>query len=203
MKIISTILLVLVSFGISLYVYVNSIIIDEAAFGSRYVILFILPGTLLLVLIQLLLMPKLIKNQTFYSRYKDGFENIFLSLTFLLFLLHGGILLVATGVDFQILRLIPIIVGVVLVTTANTLPRFIVDVDQQSKNLPQTMNEAWNVILRPFSLPLFIGGIILVMCAFLPSQFILFGFLSVLVVTLIISFTHSYRAYKLRMNFKK
>ncbi|TDL77788.1 hypothetical protein [Peribacillus frigoritolerans] len=175
---------------------VANIPVDEALYGTREVILFIIPFTLAAVNSNLFILPNLIKKTGSYSRFKNGIESIFLSLSITLFIIHCGILLAATGTEFNLLLLIPITVVIVLITTANTLPRFLLEYNEHPSQFYKSTNHMWNIVIRPFSLPLFIGGTFMLFCVFLPGNLMFVGFFLILSVTLLVSILRSYKAYQ-------
>jgi len=181
--------LTILSFGVSIY---SNITFDEEGFGAK-VIFFSIPLTLTLVNGSLFFFP--IKKYSSYARIKSGLDSIFLSLSIILFLLHCGILF-STRTEINLLLFIPISVGIVLITTANTLPRFQLDLD---KNSPQS-NLVWNNVIRPFSLPLYIGGIAILFCVFLPGIFMIISFFTILLFTVLISIMRSYKEYQTNIN---
>ncbi|CAM5223353.1 hypothetical protein UACE39S_00628 [Ureibacillus acetophenoni] len=182
--------LIFLSFAISVYLLISQATL-ETKYGPIEVILFSIPFAMCLANINLTIVPKILQKS--YTRYKKGIESIFLSITIILFTLHIGLILLLTNKEFNILFLVPVTVGIVLVTSANTLPRFKIDLN----NIPNNnSNHVWNVVIRPFSIPLFLGGLIMLPCAFLPSNLMMIGFFSILLCTLIASFYMSYRAYQ-------
>ncbi|MBO1510115.1 hypothetical protein [Metabacillus bambusae] len=196
LKVICIIFLTVLSFGVSLYLSFTNITVDEAIYGTREVVLFIIPFTMLIVNSNIFILPKLIKKQGSYSRYKNGFEAIFLSLSIILFIFHCAILLITTGTEMNLLLLVPISVGLVLITTANTLPRFLLEINEDSSQISKSTNQVWNIVIRPFSLPIFIGGTLMLFCVFLPGNLMLVSFFSILLLTLLVSIFRSYRAYQ-------
>jgi hypothetical protein len=187
------VLMTVLAFAVSIYLAASNIAVAETQYGAREVVLFSIPLTMLLVNSNLFIIPKLILKKGSYDRLKKGFESIFLSVSVILFLLHVGLLLVSTGTEFNLLLFVPLSVGLVLITTANTLPRFQIDLDKDTS--PQT-NKLWNTVIRPFSLPLFIGGILMLFSILLPESLMMVGFFSILFLTLLVSVFRSYRAYQ-------
>ena len=182
---------IFLSFAVSIYIFNSNTATTESKNESIAVLLFSVPFTMCLVISNLIIIPKLISSQNgSYTRYKKGIENIFFSVTTILFILHIGLILLVIGEEVNLLYLIPICIGIVLITTANTLPRF-----QLELNNSKNSNKIWNIVLRPFSLPLFIGGVVMLLCVFLPSNLMLIGFFFTLLSTLFVSFYFSYRAY--------
>lgn len=190
--------LTLFSFGISLFIFATKPV-ENTIYGPKEVILFSIPLTMIIVNSNLLILPKLIKSQESYIRFKKGFENIFLALSLLLTILHVGLILSVTGMEINLILLVPLIVGIVLITTANTLPRFQLEM-QTSSELTKSTHQVWNIVIRPFSFPLIIGGLVMLFCVLLPEHLILSGFLTVLFCTLLISALLSFRAYKIHLN---
>lgn len=186
---------IILSFAISIYL----LSFNSADLGSKYgpvaIILFSAPFAMCIVNSNLIIIPKLISFRGDYARYKKGMDSIFLSVTTILFILHIGLILLVTGIEINLLYLIPVSVGIVLITAANTLPRFQLDPNSAKKHTKIT-NQLWNIVTRPFSLPLFIGGIIMLLCVFLPSNLMMIGFFFVLFCTLIVSVYRSYKAYQ-------
>jgi len=183
---------IFLSFAISIYIFNSNTATTESKNESIAVLLFSIPLTMCLVNSNLIIIPKLISSQNgSYTRYKKGIENIFFSVTTILFILHIGLILLVIGEEVNLLYLIPICIGIVLITTANTLPRF-----QLELNNNKNSNEIWNIVLRPFSLPLFVGGALMLLCVFLPSNLMLIGFFFTLLSTLFVSIYFSYRAYQ-------
>ncbi|PLR89818.1 hypothetical protein [Bacillus sp. T33-2] len=192
--------LTILSFGVSMYFYASNISIDEAKYGSSTAILIVIPLTMVMININFFTLPRLRKLQGVYSRYTNGFDSIFLSLNSILFILHCGVLLVSAGNDFDLLKLIPISMGIVLITTANTLPRFQLELNENSSQLMNSTNQLWNTVIRPFSYPLFIGGLIMLCCGFLSGIFMLISFFTVFVGTLLLATFKSYRAYQIYLS---
>ncbi|WP_338754529.1 hypothetical protein [Bacillus sp. FJAT-52991] len=186
--------LIFLSFGVSMYLYATNVVFEETRYGITEVILFSIPLTMCLVNSSLFILPK--QFQGSYSRYKKGIESIFLSITMILFMLHFGLILAATGTGVNLLLLIPISVGMVLITTANTLPRFQLELNKTSSELTRSTHQIWNIVARPFSLPLFIGGLLLLLCVFLPDTLMFVGFFSILLCILLVSTFLSYKAYQ-------
>lgn len=192
------VVLTLFSFGISIFIFATNPV-ENTIYGPPEVILFSIPLTLIIVNSNLLILPKLIKSQESYIRFKKGFENIFLALSLLLTILHVGLILSVTGMEINLILLVPLIVGIVLITTANTLPRFQLEL-QTSSELTKSTHQVWNIVIRPFSFPLIIGGLVMLFCVLLPEHLILSGFLTVLFCTLLISVFLSFRAYKIHLS---
>ncbi len=186
--------LIFLSIAISVYLYFSNTA-AESKYGATEVILFSVPFAMCLVNSNLIIIPKLISFQSSYTRYKKGIESIFLSVTIILFIIHLGLIQLVTGIEVNLLYLVPVSVGIVLITTANTLPRFRLDLNN-SKEHTEKFNQLWNIVIRPFSLPLFIGGLTMLLCVFLPNNLMMIGFFFVLLCTLIVSFYLSYRAYQ-------
>jgi hypothetical protein len=191
-------ILTFLSFGVSIYLYTTNVDFDDIRYGTKEVILFSIPFTMCLVNSNLFILPKLIKLQGSYSRYKNGIDSIFLSLSLILSILHFSLILLATGTEVNLLTLIPVSVGIVFITTANSLPRFQLELNNTSSELTRSTHQLWNIVVRPFSLPLFIGGSVMILCVFLPGILMLVGFFSILLFTLLISIFLSYRAYQSR-----
>ncbi|WP_175987345.1 hypothetical protein [Bacillus sp. Marseille-Q1617] len=192
--------LTILTFGVSIYLYVTNFGMINSEYGSGEVILFAVPCTMMLVAIQLFTMPILMKHGDFFSRLKKGIDHIFVSLSVILFILHIGLLLLASGTEFNILRLLPILVGTVLITTANTLPRFQLTTTERTAPLENSTHQIWNATLRPFAYPLFWGGILMCLCVFLQGKFMLISFFSILVITLLTAASRAYKAYQLHLS---
>jgi uncharacterized membrane protein len=192
--------LTILAFGVSVYLYATSNGMKADAYGPAEVILFAIPITMMLVAIQLFTMPFLMKQGDTFSRFKKGIDHIFVSLTVILLILHTGLLLLASGTEFDLLRLLPILVGTVLITTANTLPRFQLNTTDKSTPSENSTQQFWNITLRPFAYPLFWGGIVMCLCVFLQGTFMLISFLAVLVITLLAAVSGGYRAYQLHLS---
>ncbi|MEI5907526.1 hypothetical protein WAK64_10695 [Bacillus spongiae] len=188
-------LLTLISLGVSIYVFATNSV-ERTSYGSLEVFLFSIPFTLVIVNSNLFLLPKLIKPQEDYLRFQKGIESIFLSLSLVLTALHLGLILLVMGIEINLILLVPLSVGIVFITTANTLPRFQLELLPSSSQLTKSTHQVWNIVLRPFSFPFFIGGILMLLCVFLPEQLILIGFFTILSCTLLISIYRSFRAYK-------
>ena len=60
-------LLTFLSFGVSIYFYVKNIAFDDMSYGTREVILFSIPLTMILVNSNLFVIPKLIRHQGSYA----------------------------------------------------------------------------------------------------------------------------------------
>ncbi|QFT87734.1 hypothetical protein FIU87_03630 [Bacillus sp. THAF10] len=176
-------LFVILSFGISIFVSVNYL----AGEKLEWVTLFSVPFSMIIVLVTFIFLPK----QDSFNRYKKGIENIFLTLMLVLEIVHIGLVFYHMDSKFPIIMLLPICVGLVLIATANTLPRFQLEIPLSSSDLTKTIHQSWNKGLRLFSRPLFIGGLAMMLCVFLPQPLILPGFLTVLACTLLTSVAFS------------
>jgi hypothetical protein len=193
-------LLTIFTLCVSIYIYATNIEMMEAKYGPSEVILLTIPLTMVLLNIQLFILPRLIKRGDTFSRFIKGIDHIFLSLIVILFVLHSGLLLVTMGTEFDLLRLIPILVGTVLITTANTLPRFQLDTIESSSPLMNSTNQVWNIILRPFSYPLFAGGFLMLLCGLLEGTLMLISFFTILFSTLLVAIFRAYKAYRFHLN---
>ncbi|TQR20304.1 hypothetical protein [Psychrobacillus vulpis] len=183
--------LTIFAFGLSFYTYVTVMSIDSTQYGETEVILFVIPFTMLLLNGNLYLLLRLkIKG---FPRFEKGLNTIFLSLSILLFVLHIGLVLLSIGREVNLLLLVPIIIGVVLIITANTLPRFKVELSTSSSPLTNISEETWNRLIRPISYPLFIGGILILLCVFLPGSLMLVAFFTILLSTILVSIFRSYK----------
>ncbi|MDM5227453.1 hypothetical protein QUF73_14705 [Cytobacillus sp. NJ13] len=194
------IILILFAFGVSIYLYGSNLALEATGYGPLPVILFSIPFTMIIVNSSLFFLPKMIKTHSSYLRYKKGFESIFLSLSLILALLHFGFILLVLGIEVNFILLVPLSVGIVLITTANTLPRFQLEISRTSSELTQSAHQAWNIAVRPLALPLIIGGLTMLFCVFLPPDLVLIGFFLVLICTLLISIFLSYKAYQIHVS---
>jgi len=174
-------LLVVFSFAVSIYV-VSMDGLNVADQGT-VVTLFSIPFAMGLVTISFMAIPK----QHTFERYQKGLESIFFVLILVLTIIHIGLVFYLMDSGFSIMMLVPIGVGLVLIATANTLPRFQLETPSASSEYTKSTHNVWNKGLRPFSRPLIIGGLVMLLCAFLPQHFILVGFLTVLACTLVTS----------------
>lgn len=177
MKKLGMFLLVVVSFVVS--IYAMFLVGLEVSTEGTVVTLFSIPFALGLVIISFFAIPK----QSTFERYQKGLESIFFVLMLVLTIIHGGLVFYLLDSGFPILMLVPIGVGLVLIATANTLPRFQLETPPTSSEHTRSTHKVWNKGLRPFSRPLIIGGLVMLLCAFLPQSLILIGFLSVLAIT--------------------
>ncbi|MEA3318697.1 MAG: hypothetical protein U9Q88_01635 [Bacillota bacterium] len=189
MKKLGMFLLVVVSFALSMYI-MFWVGLDASSEGT-VVTLFSIPFALGLVIISFLAIPK----QSGYERYRKGLESIFFVLILVLTTIHIGLVFYLMDSGFPIMMLVPIGVGLVLIATANTLPRFQLENPPSSSDHTRLTHNVWNKGLRPFSRPLFIGGLAMLLCAFLPNHLISIGFLTVLACTLIASLYLSLRLF--------
>lgn len=191
------IILILFAFGVSTYLYGSDMALEETGYGPLSVILFSIPFTMVIVNSSLFFLPKVVKSQSSYLRYKKGFESIFLSISLILAMLHFGFILFVHGFEVSFILFVPLSVGIVLITTANTLPRFQLEISRTSSELTQSAHQAWNIAVRPLALPLIIGGLTMLFCVFLPANLVLIGFFLVLISTLLISLFLSCKAYQI------
>ena len=191
-------ILTLFSFGISIFAFAT-LSVESTIYGPWEVILFSIPLTLIVVNSNLFILPKLMSSHESYARLKKGIEHIFLALSLILTILHVGLLLSVTGFDINLILLVPLSVGIVFITTANTLPRFQLEVPSSSE-ITKSTHQVWNIVLRPFSFPLIIGGFIMLFCALLPEYLVLSVFVIILICTLFISTLLSVKAYKTHLN---
>ena len=187
MKKLGMFLLVVVSFAVSIYVMVWGGL-DVSGEGT-VVTLFSIPFALGLVVISFLTIPK----QLTFERYQKGLERIFFILVMVLTIIHIGLVLYLLDSGFPIMMLVPIGVGLILIATANTLPRFQLELSPTSSEQAKVTHKAWNKGLRPLSRPLIIGGLMMLLCAFLPQHLILIGFGTVLACTLVTAVYFSVR----------
>ncbi|MBD1381104.1 DUF1648 domain-containing protein [Metabacillus arenae] len=198
-------LLLFMAFGVSIYFYpiVPSSIPSQFAdangtatgYGRKEIIVFLLPVVMLLIQFQFLFIKRLKKNVSYFKRYEKGLESIFLTLLFLLFTVHGAILLKAINVSFNILLVVPISVGIIFIAAGNTLPRFLVH-EQQNPLLSERSHTLWNRVARPVSHRFMIGGLIILLCGLIPNPFMIVSFFTVLALTFAAIILHIYRAFE-------
>ena len=186
------IFLTIASFAISFYF--TGVSLEESLFGPGIILLWMLPFTMILVNSSLLILPYVLKDQHHFTRFQKGFDTIFLALSIILLSLHVGMLLAASGNEVNLLIFVPFSAGIVLITTANTLPRFKVEVDTTSSHLSQASTETWNRLIRPCSYPLTIGGFSMLLCVFLPDSIMMITFFAILLITLLVVGMKSYKA---------
>ncbi|ART75188.1 hypothetical protein B4U37_03630 [Sutcliffiella horikoshii] len=179
MKKLGMFMLVVVSFAVSIFVLFSGGM--DAAAEGMVVTLFSIPFAMGLVIISFLAIPK----QSEFERYRKGLESIFFVLILVLTIIHSGLVFYLMDSGFPIMMLVPLGVGLVLIATANTLPRFQLETPPASSEYTQSTHNVWNKGLRPFSRPLIIGGLAMLLCTFLPQHLILIGFLTVLACTLL------------------
>lgn len=187
------VLLILIAFGASIFFIGSDMEVVEEKYGKEEVIVWVLPLTLVLLNGNLLLLSRQKALQHYYTRYKNGLESIFLSFTFLFFLFHIALLYTVSGNSFNLLTMVPLIVGFSLIATANTLPRF--KLPEQSSHYVKghSMNHSWNKIIRPASYPMVIGGLLMVASILLPEAMTLPVFFILLSLTLLSILCVSYK----------
>ncbi|MCP3740199.1 hypothetical protein [Rossellomorea sp. BNER] len=177
------VLIMILAFGTSLFFNGNKIQLDESTYGPSTVLLFSIPFTILLIITQFFLLTRVKRLSRYYTRFEKGLNGIFLVLTIFLFALHTALLLLASGYKLNPLLLLPIGVGLILMLTGNSLPRFKLDItDTSTPNY--SPYKTYNSIVRPSSYSLFIGGSIMIFCVFLPDHLLLIGFFTILTLTL-------------------
>lgn len=186
-------LLILISFGASIFYLGSDMQVVEERYGREEVIIWVLPLTLVLLNSNLLLLSRQKALQSYYARYKSGLESIFLSFTFLFFLFHIALLYTVSGNSFNLLTMVPLIVGFSLIATANTLPRFKLPEQSSHHVKVNSMNHAWNKIIRPASYPMVIGGLLMVASILLPEAMTLPVFFILLALTLLSILFVSYK----------
>jgi hypothetical protein len=194
------VLFMILAYGTSLFFIGNKIQLDESTYGPSTVLLYSIPFTILLIITQLFLLPRVKGLSKYYTRFKKGLNGIFLALTIFLFALHTSLLLLASGYKLNPLLLLPIGVGLILMLTGNSLPRFKLDItDTSTPNL--SSHKTYNSILRPSSYSLFIGGFIMIFCVFLPEHLLLIGFFTILALTLGVAIVKGFQGYVQNIHF--
>lgn len=186
--------LTILAFGLSIYMYITDVKIDNTQYGKKEVILFVIPFTMVLLNSNHYLLSRM-KVQGF-SRFEKGINTIFFTVSIMLFLLHVGLVLLSIGKEINLLLFVPIIVGFVLIVTANTLPRFKIESGTSTSRFTTISEETWNRLIRPISYPLFIGGILILLCVFLPGYKMFVGFFTILLLTILISIFRSYKVFQ-------
>lgn len=174
------------SFIWGVYVYLFQLAGTEAGFYG-VVTAFLHPFIMVLLWINVLILPRIETLKPFYERYKKGMENIFLCVLSVVFSIHGVILLNVSGYDLNLLLLVPLSVGIVTMTAANTLPKFVVPITDES-SLSSLSSKRWNQLIRPVAAKMFIGGLMMIATVFLPESMMLtcfFGVLAFVIVTII------------------
>lgn len=174
-------LLTIVGFISGLFFYLT--VSSENVTSSKEVISFVHPLVMLLLAINVMALPNVSRLKQIYRRYKKGMEHIFLSVSIVVLVLHVAVMLYAAGFLIHLIALVPLCVGIVFITTGNTLPRFKVPEDEQV-SITSISSKYWNKLVRPLSLHLFIGGAAMIICAFAPENIILPLFFTVLFFTI-------------------
>jgi hypothetical protein len=185
--------LILIAFGASIFFLGSDMQVVEERYGREEVILWVLPLTLVLMNSNLLLLSRQKALQNYYTRYKNGLESIFLSFTFMFFLFHIALLYTVSGNSFNLLTMVPLIVGFSFIATANTLPRFKLPEQSSHNGKVHSMNQTWNKIIRHASYPMVIGGLLMVASILLPEAMTLPAFFILLALTLLSILMVSYK----------
>jgi hypothetical protein len=185
--------LILIAFGASIFFLGSDMQVVDEKYGREEVIVWVLPLTLVLMNSNLLLLSRQKALQNYYTRYKNGLESIFLSFTFMFFLFHIALLYTVSGNSFNLLTMVPLIVGFSFIATANTLPRFKLPEQSVHDAKGHSMNHTWNKIIRPASYPMFIGGLLMVASILLPEPMTLPAFFILLALTLLSILMVSYK----------
>ncbi|MDQ0273789.1 DUF1648 domain-containing protein [Cytobacillus purgationiresistens] len=186
-------LIVVMAFGISFYFYKELPSELPAKFANlegapsdyapKNIVLFIIPFTMVITTLSLLFVSLFRLHSEVVKRLDKGLGYIALVLNIVLLILHCSIIYIGLGNQFNILLLLPIIVGMVFVITGNTLPRFQLKASERTNSLKKETYNVWNEVSRSVSYILFFGGIVMLLSVLLPQSLIFVGFLIILFIT--------------------
>ncbi|XXM71981.1 DUF1648 domain-containing protein [Lysinibacillus sphaericus] len=198
-------LLVVVAFGISIFFYkdlpnmlpskfanVNG---SPSAFAQKNLLLFIVPATMILSSLSLLFVTKFRFHPELSKRLDKSLTTVSIVLNSVLLLLHSFLIYVGLGNNFNMLLLLPVIVGIVFVIIGNTLPRFKLESFAGTSSFQSATYQLWNKVSRVIAYTLFVSGIAMFFLIFLPKDLILGAFLILLISTLFISLILAYTRY--------
>ncbi|MDQ0272075.1 hypothetical protein [Cytobacillus purgationiresistens] len=130
-----------------------------------------------------------------FQRFEKSLGIITTVLNGVLLLLHCFIIYLGLGNPFNMITLLPIIVGSVFIITGNTLPRL-----QLKDESTHSHFNTWNQVARTISYTLFAGGFVMLFSVFLPQSFILVGFLLIFFLTILLAAAFIYIKYSQRTN---
>lgn len=150
---------------------------------ADFITAFLHPLTMLLIIANAIILPRLQSLKPYYERFKSGIFTIFITLLFIILVVHVAVIAFQSGYTFDLFIIVPLCVGTVLIITGNTLQRF---------KLPDTstVSRIWNQCIRPFSRILVISGAVMILTIFSPGMMtIFFIILGVMILALMISFS--------------
>lgn len=173
---------------------------NPTQYAPKNIVLFIMPFTMIISSLSLLSTSLFRKHSDVLKRFDKGIVNISLALNSVLFILHCTIIYISLGNQFNILLLLPIIVGIVFIITGNTLPRLQLKAFKNTNDIQQATYDLWNRVARTFSYALFFGGVLMLLSVFLPENLIILSFLIILFSTIIAAFLFSYIKYSRSTN---
>jgi uncharacterized membrane protein len=198
-------LIVVIAFGISIFFYKDlpSMLPSKfanangspSAFTHKNLILFIVPFAMILSSLSLWFVTKFRFHSELSRRLDKSLTTVSLVLNSVLLLLHSALVYVGLGNSFNMLFLLPIIVGIVFVIIGNTLPRFKLESLTGANLLQDATYQLWNKISRAIAYTLFVSGIAMLFLVFLPKDLILGAFLIILTLTLVIALFLAYTRY--------
>ncbi|MBO1002798.1 hypothetical protein [Pseudogracilibacillus auburnensis] len=155
---------------------------------ADFITAFLHPLSMLLIIANAIILPRLQSLKPYFKRYKNGIFTIFITLLLIVLVVHVAVIAYESGYNFDLLIIVPLCVGTTLIVTGNTLQRF---------KLPDisATNRIWNQCIRPFSRILVICGAVMLLTIFFPEMMtIFFIILGTMIISLMISFSEGVKA---------
>ncbi|MDM5228707.1 DUF1648 domain-containing protein [Cytobacillus sp. NJ13] len=195
-------LIVVIAFGISFYFNKDlpSVLPSKFAnlngtpteFAPKSIILFIIPVTMIISSLSLFIVTQFRWHSEVVRRLDKSLGTVSLVLNSVLLILHCALIYVGLGNNFNMLLLLPIIVGIVFVIIGNTLPRFKLESLTGTNSLQNATYNLWNEVSRPIAYTLFISGIVMLLSVLLPKDLVFGSFLIILLLTVVVALFFAY-----------
>jgi uncharacterized membrane protein len=162
-------------------------------YASKLVGLFLMPAIMAGVLLLIKIAPIIDPKRANLQKSMRDIDTVNVITLLVLLVVHCVTILSSMGVDINMSVLAPIIAGTLFVFLGNLLPRF-------KHNYSFGIRTPWTLaneqVWRRSNLiggrVMFFGGLVMILCAFLPTEWMLVGFFLILAITIVTPLVISY-----------
>ncbi|MBS4190620.1 DUF1648 domain-containing protein [Bacillus sp. FJAT-49705] len=166
---------------------------EPSSYSSKFSVMISFGIGIFTVYLTMLFVSRIIQSK--YQRFQKGIEGIFLIIILLLSVVYSGIIVNGLELNFNMLPLVPLSVGLSLIVTGNEIQRYKAN-DHTAIPLINAHNDLWNKVRHFVAKGLFIGGLLMLPCVFFPVKSLLIIFLTILGLLIAILLLGSYQIYK-------
>lgn len=166
-------------------------------YGSKLESVIIFPIVIIIVYLLLILLPKVDPRKDNYKQFKDSYYIIINSILTFLLIIHGMTIAAGMGINVNISIFIPVLIGVLFIIIGNYTQRIESNFFIGIRTPWALQDEAvWKDTNRFGGQMFIIGGLLLMIAAFVPPLYKIILFSIAIIVSVVVPIIYSYFRYK-------